>query len=155
QYAETPLQITLKRINHLEPMPLEKVMESFEVKTHEELLHFIREMNEKPFDNAAFSLFRNTLINDIRENLDFYLPESFVLKSAFRDLGLAEEKTREEALNYVRWVLIIDKWKKEFTIQVTDEEIRENIRPSITRGMRQMQPQDMAWINQMVADVKK
>lgn len=160
------VEFKIKEVNTLEKAPLDeeffkKAFPALEIKTEEEFRKAIEEDEQKYWDNAA----KNYLEHDLHHHLmdiPVSLPEDF-LKKMMRDNpdnpGTPEEMEQKfpEISKQLKWTLISGKIIQDQNLQVTTEELREDIKSELRKYFQNMSlgSTDSEWLDDYVNRVMK
>ncbi|MEO8772603.1 MAG: trigger factor [Ferruginibacter sp.] len=135
------------------------------IKTEDELRNELKEEIAKYWDSQSRNQLHDQLYHLLIDETKMEFPESFLKR--WLQSGGEKPKTAEEAehefpgfSNQLRWTLISDKLIKDNKLDVTEEELKENMRGEVMRYFGQMNMgEDMSWlesyIDRMMKDEKQ
>ncbi|MEO6668199.1 MAG: trigger factor [Ferruginibacter sp.] len=135
------------------------------IKTEEELRNELKEEIAKYWDSQSRNQLHDQLYHLLIDETKMEFPESFLKR--WLQSGGDKPKTAEEAehefpgfSNQLKWTLISDKLIKDNNLDVTEEELKENMRTEVMRYFGQMNMgSDMSWldsyIDRMLKDEKQ
>ena len=131
-----------------------------DVKTEEDFRKSLEEEIQKQWDAASHNQVQDQLYHSLIDTpLEF--PESFLKR--WLEVGNEKQKSKDEVeqeypafLNQLKWTLISDKIIKENNLEVTEEELRENMKKEIMGYFGQMNlGEDASWVESYIDRMMK
>ena len=131
-----------------------------DVKTEEDFRKSLEEEIQKQWDAASHNQVQDQLYHTLIDTpLEF--PESFLKR--WLEVGNEKQKSKDEVeqeypafLNQLKWTLISDKIIKENNLEVTEEELRENMKKEIMGYFGQMNlGEDASWVESYIDRMMK
>ena len=135
------------------------------IKTEAELTEALKEEIEKYWESQSRNQLHDQLYHLLLDETKMEFPESFLKR--WLQNGGDKPKTAEEAetefpvfSNQLKWTLISDRLVKDNNLDVTPEELKENMKVEVMRYFGQMNMgEDMSWlysyIDRMMKDEKQ
>jgi len=132
-----------------------------EIKTEDELKAAIKEEIQAYWDSQSRNQLQDQLYHYLIDETKMEFPETFLKR--WLQTGGEKPKTAEEAeaefpgfSNQLKWTLISDKLIQENKLQVTNEELRENMKVEIMRYFGTMNlGEDTGWIESYIDRMMK
>ena len=158
-------KMTISKIGLVEKKELNEeffnqVFPGKELKTEEDFRKILEEEIQKQWDAAGHNQIQDQLYHTLIDT-PLQLPNAFLKR--FIEIGGEKRKTKEEAEaeypqfeNQLKWTLISDKIIKENNLDVTEEELRDNMRKEIMGYFGQMNlGEDASWMESYVDRMMK
>ncbi len=162
-------KLTITKVGLVEKRELneeffKEVFPGKEIKTEEEFRDELKQEIQKHWDAQSRLQFHDQIYHNLLDT-PIQFPENFLKRWLQR--GGEKEKSPEEVeaefpsfTNQLKWTLISDKIIKENNLEVTQEELRENMEKEILQYFGQMKmDEDTSWIesyiNRMMKDKKQ
>jgi trigger factor len=131
------------------------------IKTEEELRNELKEEISKYWDTQSRNQLHDQLYHLLIDDTKMEFPESFLKR--WLQSGGEKPKTAEEAehefpgfSNQLKWTLISDKLIKDNKLDVTEEELKENMRTEVMRYFGQMNMgDDTSWLDSYIDRMMK
>ena len=140
----------------------EEVYPGKEIKTEEDFRNAIKTNIEKAFDGQSRNHFHHELYHALLDHTVIEFPESFLKK--WMEKGGEEAKSPEQIeeefpvfKNQLKWTLISDMIVKENHLEVSPDEIRDQVTQEVLGyfGASALQGGDMSWIDSYVDRLTK
>jgi trigger factor len=158
-------KMTLTKIGLVEKKELnedffKQVFPGKELKTEEDFRKTLEEGIQKQWDAAGHNQMQDQLYHALID-APLQLPADFLKR--YIEIGGEKQKTKDEVEaeypqfeNQLKWTLISDKIIKENNLEVTEEELRENMRKEIMGYFGQMNlGEDASWMESYVDRMMK
>jgi trigger factor len=154
-FKMTITKIGLVEIRQLNEAFFNQVFPGKEIKTEEDFRNKMKELLQQQWDAASKSQLNDQLYHSLIE-ATMPLPDAFLKR--WIAIGSEKQKTAEEVQseypsfsNQLKWTLISDKIIQENNIDVTPDELRNNMKLEIMRYFGQMnQGDDNQWIESYI-----
>lgn len=160
-------KLTITKIGLVEKRELneeffEEVFPGKEIKDEDAFRAAIREIIGASLNQSSRNHFHHELYHALLDNTQIEFPEAFLKK--FMEKGGEEEKSTAQVeeefpdfKNQLKWSLITEKIIKDNALEVTPEEIRNQITQEVLSyfGASGLQGTDMSWINNYVDSMTK
>ena len=142
------LVIALKRIERLDPLPMDQVLERLGVETEDEAKARVKEMLEQRAEREAQSAMHDQVVEKLLEKVELELPEGLTGRQAERSLqrrrmellyhGTPEQEidermaelrgeSQEDAKRELKRFFILDRVAKDYDIEVEESELNQRI----------------------------